>query len=340
MSTAETWPRSRARMRSRWASAQREHHAPGDELAVVGLQQRADPRVGERRRHLLDDDPHHLLGRDAVGDRGGDERPGARADVDVELVDGPVDRQQIERAQRADLVDPAGEAAAAEHERGLGAPRRRRPPARRATPPRSRPRTASSLTTLPMRRRILGRDAPVGPRRIGRTRRRTAAFAAVERLHTVDARRRSAARGVLAPRSACSRRPPAAPRRPGGRAAAAQRPERARCDSGMRAAGRHSGAYVVDLTTGQVAVTRHNARRRRGCPPRSRSSTRPRRRCCGSAPNATLTHRGLGVGQLTPAAPSPARSTCAAAATRRSARPASTTPTTGPARRSSGWSRT
>jgi len=40
----------------------------------------------------------------------------------VELVHGPVDREQVERAQRADLVDAARETAAAEHERGLRAP--------------------------------------------------------------------------------------------------------------------------------------------------------------------------------------------------------------------------
>ena len=40
-------------------------------------------------------------------------------DADVELVDGPVDRQQVQRAQRADLVDAAREAAAAEDERRL-----------------------------------------------------------------------------------------------------------------------------------------------------------------------------------------------------------------------------
>ena len=80
----------------------------------------------------------------------GDERAGAGADVDVELVDGAVDRQQVERAQGADLVDAAGEAAAAEHERGL------RPP--RPTPARAALRRGaaaaplgSSLTTLPIR---------------------------------------------------------------------------------------------------------------------------------------------------------------------------------------------
>ena len=63
---------------------------------------------------------HHLLGRDAVGRQRGDQRAGAGADVDVELVDRAVDRQQVERPQRADLVDAAGEAAAAQHERGAG----------------------------------------------------------------------------------------------------------------------------------------------------------------------------------------------------------------------------
>ena len=72
------------------------------------------------------DHAHHLLGRDAVGRQRRDERAGARADVDVELVDRAVDRQQVERAQRADLVDRAGEAAAAQHQRrlGLASPRR------------------------------------------------------------------------------------------------------------------------------------------------------------------------------------------------------------------------
>ena len=152
MSTAETWRRSRPRVRRRLASAQREHHAPGDELAVVGLEQRADPGVGERRGHLLDDDPHHLLGRDPVGHGGGDERARAGADVDVELVDGLVDREQVERPQRPDLIDPAGEPTPAEDERGLGSP----PPLRTGRLGwRPAARSVASLTTLPMRRRIL-----------------------------------------------------------------------------------------------------------------------------------------------------------------------------------------
>jgi hypothetical protein len=102
---------------------EREHRARARELHEVGAQQRADVDVAEGRRRLLVDDPHHLLGSDAVGRHRGYEGPRAGADVDVELVDGPVDREEVERPQRPDLVDAAGEAAAAQHERGLGAPR-------------------------------------------------------------------------------------------------------------------------------------------------------------------------------------------------------------------------
>ena len=76
----------------------------------------------DRRGQRRVEDPHHLLGGDAVGDHAADEGAGAGADVDVEVVDGAVDRQQVEGAQSADLVDAAGEPAAAEHQRGLLAP--------------------------------------------------------------------------------------------------------------------------------------------------------------------------------------------------------------------------
>jgi hypothetical protein len=75
-------------------------------------QQRADVDVAEAAWAPAVDDAHHLLGRDAVGRHRGDERARAGADVDVELVDRAVDGQQVERAQGADLVDAAGEAAA------------------------------------------------------------------------------------------------------------------------------------------------------------------------------------------------------------------------------------
>ena len=100
-----------------------QQHAGLRELEHVGPQHRADVDVVERRRNALVDDAHHLLGSDAVGRQRGDERAGAGADVDVELVDGPVDGQQVEGAQGADLVDAAGETAAAEDEGGLRASR-------------------------------------------------------------------------------------------------------------------------------------------------------------------------------------------------------------------------
>ena len=49
----------------------------------------------------------------------GDEGAGAGADVDVEVVDRAVDREQVEGAQGADLIDAAGEAAATEDQGGL-----------------------------------------------------------------------------------------------------------------------------------------------------------------------------------------------------------------------------
>ena len=90
-----------------------------DEAAEVGPQQRAEVDVAKRRGQVAVEHPHHLLGRDPVGDQARDEGAGAGADVDVELVDRPVGRQQVERPQRADLIDAAGEAAAAEDERRL-----------------------------------------------------------------------------------------------------------------------------------------------------------------------------------------------------------------------------
>src|SRR5262249_7546179 len=92
----------------------------GDHLAVVRAEQVAELDVRERHRHLVVDHAHHLLGRDAVGGQRRDQRAGAGSDVDIELIHGAVDRQQIERPQRTDLVDAAGESAAAEHQRRLG----------------------------------------------------------------------------------------------------------------------------------------------------------------------------------------------------------------------------
>ena len=100
--------------------AQRQRAAFCEEAEVVGLQHLARDR-GRRASDgtALVDHLHHLVGRDAVGQHAGDEGAGAGADVDVEVVDGAVDGEQVEGAQGADLVDPAGESAAAEHQGGL-----------------------------------------------------------------------------------------------------------------------------------------------------------------------------------------------------------------------------
>ncbi len=143
---------------------QRQRGALAGELGQVRPQQVGDVDVFEwRRASLAGDDAHHLLGRHAVGAKGGDEGTRRGADVDVEVVDGAVDRQQVQGAQGADLIDAPGEAAAAEHEGGLVAPAPA-PALDRGGPadaPRGmrRPRAAaaaaffwvgSSLTTLPI----------------------------------------------------------------------------------------------------------------------------------------------------------------------------------------------
>ena len=118
MSIAESSPiRASARASSR--VAQRQHRRFAQEAEVVGPQHLVEVEVLElggdpRVQHL-----HHLVGGDAVGEHPGDEGAGAGADVDVEVVDGAVDREQVEGAQGADLIDPAGEAAAAEDQGGL-----------------------------------------------------------------------------------------------------------------------------------------------------------------------------------------------------------------------------
>jgi hypothetical protein len=86
------------------------------ELERVRPHQRGAIDVAERGGHLTVDHAHHLFGRDAVGREGRDERAGAGAHVDVELVDRLVDGQQVERAEGADFVDAACESAAAEHQ--------------------------------------------------------------------------------------------------------------------------------------------------------------------------------------------------------------------------------
>ena len=123
---------------------------PAREAPVVRPQQGAQRGVLDRRRQRLVEDPEHLLRRDAVRDHARHEGAGAGADVDVELVDRAVDGEQVERTQRAHLVDAAGEPAAAEDERSLVAPA-----AALLLPllPRGLPSGPSSWTTFPMRTR-------------------------------------------------------------------------------------------------------------------------------------------------------------------------------------------
>ena len=119
-----------ASSRSSAYELEREGERALDEAAVVGRQQGREVDVADRRGQVAVEHPHHLLRRDAVGDQAGDEGAGAGADVDVELVHGRVRGQQVDRPQGADLVDAAGEPAAAEHQGRLRRPAAPAPAAR------------------------------------------------------------------------------------------------------------------------------------------------------------------------------------------------------------------
>src|SRR5439155_16656134 len=93
---------------------------PGREVHVVRAEQRAEVCLAKRGWYLLVHYTRHLFGREAVGEQGRDEGAGTRSDVDVEVVDGPVHRQQVEGAKRSYLIHASGEATAPENQRRLG----------------------------------------------------------------------------------------------------------------------------------------------------------------------------------------------------------------------------
>ena len=180
----------------------------------------------------------------------GHERAGARAHVDVELVDRAVHGQQVERAQGADLVDAAREAAAAEHQGGARLARRRR--------------AAAARLAL---RRLLELDDLAHPDLqsiIAAIRPATATHGRVALF-----RRRGCADSPASPcwpraLLPCRHRPGAGARRARARPSAAA----------MRAAPGTSGAYVMDATSSTVLF--------QSAPPH-RGSWRPTRSCSRSA---------------------------------------------------------
>ena len=220
----------------------------------------------ERRRQLVVDHPHHLLGGDPVGDHAGDEGPGAGSHVDVELVDGPVDGQQVERAQGADLVHATGEPAAAQDQRGLRSARRR-PLLLRA--PRDSVRGVSSSTTFPMEPCPLCRDQRL--RLVAPVRGRLAGDRAWRRSRACWSRR-PCPRPRRSPRPACTtglakQMQPRGRRQRRLRHATSTRAATERCSAGHRAA---AGSW-----------------------PRTRSCSRWRRCSTGSARRARLQDQAL-----------------------------------------------
>ena len=272
---------------------ERQRHARARELHEVGAQQRADVDVAEGRRRLPVDDAHHLLGSDAVGRHRGHEGARAGADVDVELVDGPVDREQVERPQGADLVDAAGEAAAAEDERGLGAPRRGACPSRAAV---RRCLPASRSTTFPMRDgQYRRRDSP---------------------LHLVFYGPAACVSGYVLSSSRWS--PPS----PSFRRAPRRRSRRRRCKAKLDARDAPRGRVLGRLRARPrqpAHAVRLQARRPAGARVGREALHDGLGPACASGPTRRCPPRSPGAGSSIPTASGAATSTCAAAATRRSA---------------------
>ncbi len=280
--------------------AERQQQRAVQEAAVVRAQQRAEVELADRRRELAVEHPHHLLGGDPVRGDAGDEGAGARADVDVELVDGAVDREQVEGAQGADLVDAAGEAAAAEDEGRLRA---------LPAPPASSRALAGLLALGPLDGDYLAHQALQGTRRGGgcrsstlppvpsgrpRDRRLAAPFAVAGLIAAIAA---PAGPGLAAEGGG----PEAVAPLPGpdiaARTQAARRGQRGREHAAGRRtglsrklgnlidqAGSGSGVWVAD--TKQRRGLRAPRATTRGSSPRTRSSSRPRPRSTGSAPRS------------------------------------------------------
>ena len=93
----------------------REHEAPLGPLAVVRREEGLG-HEGVLAGLVLDQGADHLHRGQVVGERRGDERPGAHADVDVEFVEIEAVERLIEGPERADFVHGALRAAAGQRE--------------------------------------------------------------------------------------------------------------------------------------------------------------------------------------------------------------------------------
>ena len=141
------------------------------QVAEAEAEQRARPRRRTARPRARDHLVVHLHGGDAVRQQRGHEGAAADAHVEVEVEDAAVE-QVLERAQAADLVDGAGDAAARADQRHPAPPaaaaRRVRPaqgPSREKTaaPSREAPPPQSTSARGPRGRRAQDRLAPARP---------------------------------------------------------------------------------------------------------------------------------------------------------------------------------
>ncbi len=93
----------------------RHHHSATDELADGGREKGLGNK-GVLSGFVFDDGPAHLSGGQVVGEAGGDECPGADADIDVEIVEVDAVEGLVEGPNRTDFVDRSFGAAAGEGE--------------------------------------------------------------------------------------------------------------------------------------------------------------------------------------------------------------------------------
>ena len=240
------------------SEVQRQAGALAGELREVQAQKIPEVDVPKRLGILAGGYPHHLLRRDPVGAEGRDERPSGSADVDVEVVDGAVDSEQVECAQRPDLVHPAREAPAAEHQSGLT---RTAPAATRAGSSSGTHRWGRISGALTARAGEGGAGTARAPRR-----------GVFGRFQLDNATHTTLIVGLRVPAAVCTANDPARALTvacavaPGTVAMAATTTAlRAHMAHELRLAGAQSGAYVYDMSTAQTldpSAPSSDARRR------------------------------------------------------------------------------
>lgn len=97
---------------------ERETHSAVDDAAQIWLEELGEVERLVTRKILTIEKNHHVLRPGTIRHERVDECTTARAHIDVEVIDGVVDTEKIERSERANLVHTSGESATGEYQRG------------------------------------------------------------------------------------------------------------------------------------------------------------------------------------------------------------------------------